>query len=248
MRIGLIADIHGDLVALDTVLADLDASRVDQIVCLGDVAALGPQPTEVIARLRDLAYSGVLGNTDAWLVDPGLLESAPPVSASARRLTYWCADRLSAEDRGYLQKLPATLTVPLDTGVELLGFHGSPRSDEDVIAATTPEPELEIMLGGQQAAILAGGHTHVQLVRRHGDAHLVNPGSVGLPGVGPDSPYLQINRGVRWAEYAVLSAADGRLSIDLRRVPLELERVLQTARAAGMPEYDWWASRWDTFA
>ena len=74
MRIGLIADIHGNLIALETVLAELAREPLDQMVCLGDVAALGPQPGEALARLRALGCPVVMGNTDAWLLAPS---SAP---------------------------------------------------------------------------------------------------------------------------------------------------------------------------
>jgi len=70
MRIALIADIHGNLVALETVLHELAQESIDQILCLGDVGALGPQPHEVIDRLRQLQCTVVLGNTDAWLLAP----------------------------------------------------------------------------------------------------------------------------------------------------------------------------------
>src|SRR5918992_5583290 len=111
MRLGLIADIHGNLVALDAVLAVLAAARVDQIVCLGDVAVLGPQPRAVIARLGDVGCPGVLGNTDAWLLPDPPLPAAAPTSTPTIALTHWCADQLSAADRHYLRQLPIELTI-----------------------------------------------------------------------------------------------------------------------------------------
>lgn len=70
----------------------------------------------------------------------------------------------------------------------------------------------------------------------------VNPGSVGLPGIGAIGPY---NRGVRWAEYAVLDVDGDRTEVALRRAPLDLPALLAAARASDMPQYDWWASLWD---
>jgi predicted phosphodiesterase len=83
VRIGLIADIHGNSVALETVLTELTRERVDRVVCLGDVAVLGPEPAAVMALLRELAFPVVMGNTDAWP-----WRSTRPVSccaATARR-------------------------------------------------------------------------------------------------------------------------------------------------------------------
>jgi predicted phosphodiesterase len=249
MRVGLIADVHGNLVALETVLADLGREPVDRLLCLGDVAALGPQPAEVIARLRGLGCPSVLGNTDAWLLDgppAGLTGTSGIAMAEIAR---WCAAKLSEPELAYLRACPPTRRVDLSEGVGLLCFHGSPRSFDEVVSATTPDDALSRMLSGHRASVFVGGHTHVQLLRRHGTAHLVNPGSVGLPGVGPGTPDLPVNRGVRWAEYAVLEAgggADGgRLSVDLRRVPVDVGRTLEAARAGGMPHPDWWVGRWD---
>jgi len=89
-----------------------------------------------------------------------------------------------------------------------------------------------------------GGHTHIQMIRRYQDAHLVNVGSIGLPGVNAGSPELPMNKDVRWAEYGVLSLEAGRLSIDLRRTPLNMAAVLEAGRRSGMPYPEWWISKW----
>jgi predicted phosphodiesterase len=244
MRIGLIADIHGNLLALDAVLAALAHERLDRLICLGDVAVLGPRPIEVLARLRDLACPVILGNTDAWLLatppDDPTAQSSAPVAA----LTRWCHDRLTAADLDYVRTFPPTLTVPLDGGRTLLCCHGSPRSYDDVIAATTPEDALDAALDGHRPTLLVGGHTHIQLVRRHGAMQMVNVGSVGLPGVGPGTPDLPVNRDVAWAEYGILDVTGAQQRIDLRRLPLDLPAILADAHASGMPEYDWWRGLW----
>jgi predicted phosphodiesterase len=100
------------------------------------------------------------------------------------------------------------------------------------------------MLGDAHASIFAGGHTHLPMVRRHGDAHLVNPGSVGLPSVGPAA--ILRNRAVRWAEYAVVEVEGDRVNISLRRTPLDVERMLALAEASGMPTpaIEWWVGLW----
>lgn len=244
LRIGLIADIHGNLLALDAVLAALARERLDRLICLGDVAALGPRPTATLARLRDRACPVILGNTDAWLLatppDDPTAQSSAPVAA----LTRWCRDRLTAADLDYLRAFPPILSVPLDGGRSLLCCHGSPRSYDDVIAATTPDAALDTYLDGHRPTILVGGHTHIQLARRHGPLQIVNVGSVGLPGVGPGTPDLPVNGDVAWAEYGILDVAGDRLGIELRRLPLDLPLMLADARASGMPEYDWWRGLW----
>src|SRR5579871_5960253 len=107
MRLGLIADIHGNLLALDVVLQALAEEQVDRIICLGDIGSLGPQPREVIGRLRQLGCPIVLGNTDAWLLEPPVATPAIPEEGRVlREINRWCADQLEAEDRAYLQSLP----------------------------------------------------------------------------------------------------------------------------------------------
>ncbi|MGI8689182.1 MAG: metallophosphoesterase family protein [Thermomicrobiales bacterium] len=238
MRIGLIADIHGNCIALDTVLAALERERVNELICLGDVAALGPQPGEVIARLRELGCPVVMGNTDAWL-----LASSPVTGADAidRTMTPWCVAQLTDEDRAYVGAFPAVIKRSLGAGRTLLCFHGSPRSFDDKIIAATPDNDLDAMFSGYNAAILTGGHTHIAMMRRYRDYQIINPGSVGLPGIGSVRPY---NRDVHWAEYAVLDVDDDQTRIAFHRIALDVEKMIAAAYASGMPEPAWWASLW----
>jgi predicted phosphodiesterase len=245
MRIALLSDIHGNLIALETVLRELAQETIDQIVCLGDVGALGPQPREVVEHLRQLGCPVVLGNTDAWLLNPPVATHA---SSENQRIMYainaWCAQQLSSTDRAYVQTFLPTLELPLDEGRTMLGYHGSPRSFDDVIAAITPDTEVEAMLAGYSATVMVGGHTHIQMIRRYQDAHLVDIGSIGLPGVNAGSPELPDNHRVHWAEYGVLGVERGRLSIDLRRTPLDLDSMLATTRNSEMPHLEWWMQKW----
>lgn len=242
MRIAFLADIHGNLVALETVLQEVAKEPVDQLICLGDVAALGPQPREVVERLRELQCPVILGNTDAWLL-AGLGEQTSD-SEVLRAITSWCAEQLTANDREYVRSFSPVLELPLDEGRSVLCYHGSPRSFDEVIAAVTPDAVVNEMLGGFAASVMIGGHTHIQMFRRYEDGVLVNVGSIGLPGVNAGSPELPNNRHVHWAEYGVLSIESGRLSIDLRRTPLDMAAVLEAAERSGMPHGEWWKQTW----
>ena len=246
MRTALIADIHGNLVALEAILSDLEREPAERLFCLGDIAALGPHPSEVVVRLRELGCTSVLGNTDAWLLDEPNANCVSREGVVMAELAGWCASRLSKQDLDYLQACPPTMKVHLDGGDDLLCFHGSPRSYDEVISATTPDESLSEMLSGYGVSIFVGGHTHVQLFRRYGEAHLINPGSVGLPGVGPGTSDLPINRHVSWAEYAVLTNGGGHLSVDFRRVPVDVEETLASAYDIDMPHADWWRSKWES--
>jgi predicted phosphodiesterase len=241
MRIALISDIHGNLIALDAVLNDLEPLHPDQIVCLGDVALLGPQPLEVTQRLQMLGCPVVMGNTDEWLLNPG--EPEHPEEEEARRhedLGFWCLDQLSQTALDYLKTFQPTLEFPLDKGGALLCFHGSPKNNREVILATTPDDELTQMLSGVEATILAGGHTHAQMLRRYRGQIIVNPGSVGLP----IEQAAGAIRNPPWAEYALITIQDGALGIELRRVPFDLSKLVDAAQGSGMPHVDWWTGDW----
>jgi predicted phosphodiesterase len=240
VRVALIADIHGNLPALDAVLAELQREGVDQAVCLGDIS-IGPQPVETLERVRSLGCPVILGNWDAWLVegmpdlDGGFLGQVLSETCS------WAGGRLSPEQQDLLLGFAPVLELDLPDGEQLLAFHGSPRSFEDAIFATTPDEELEEMLDGRHALVHVGGHTHFQLVRRLGESLVVNPGSIGLPFRRALPGVMEV---APWAEYGVLTFEDGRVSVDLRRAPFDLDELLTALRDSGMPHAEWWAARW----
>ncbi len=201
MRTALISDIHGNLASLEAALADIEREGVDLTVCLGDVAATGPQPREVVERLMELSFPTVMGNADEDLHSP---ISAAKVGEDARRVSdidRWCAGQLSENHLDYVRTFRETIELNIGSGRGLLCFHGSPRSNTDIILSTTPDRELGGMLSGHTADSMAGGHTHVQMMRRFGNAMFVNPGSVGLPvdGEGDEA------HNPPWAEYAIVS-------------------------------------------
>jgi putative phosphoesterase len=238
LRVGLISDLHGNLPALEAVLAELEREQLDELVCLGDVA-VGPQPSETLARLRALGCPVVKGNWDDWFA-----EGIPPLDGEhGRKLAEqgaWWAERLSAAEREYLRGLPPVLELSLGGGA-LLCFHGTPRSHSEAIHAGTTEEELDAALSGREALLFIGGHTHAQLVRAHKRSLLINPGSVGLPFEGwPPSG----TRVLPWAEYAVLDVRDGRLSIDLRRADYDVDELLRLTLASGVPYARWWVDCW----
>ena len=235
MRIAIISDIHGNSVALDAVLSALQEEQVDRTVCLGDVATDGPQPSEVIANLRTLNTPVVMGNMDAWLLNP---HPYPGNSRNARcgnEIRSWDVGRLSSSDLSYVHAFQTTIKMSLDKTVELLCYHGSPQSNVEGISSATSDEDLERLLSGCRTTLLAGGHTHTQMLRRHSGTTIINPGSVGAPPVqdGHDSRSA-------WAEYGVVCLESGNLGIEFRRIPVDLNLLIQSARESGMPHADWW--------
>jgi putative phosphoesterase len=242
MKIAIISDIHGNLVALDAVLADIERARPDQIVCLGDIVVLGPQPREALARVRSLACPVVMGNTDEWLFEPRPYPIRNDDSTNMNDIELWCARQLAPDDLAFVRTFQPTVELSLDEGTTLLCCHGSPNSYNDKIVATTPDDELERMLSGFHTAIIAGGHTHTPLLRRHKDMLFINPGSVGLPFE------FQAETGeVRnppWAEYALVTSDNGTLSVELRRVPVDIQTLVKVVEQSSMPHVEWWIKKW----
>ena len=243
MRIALIADIHGNLAALECVLDALAQEHPDRVVCLGDVAATGPQPHEVLTRLRDLGCPVVMGNADAELLAPPDTGADPDeLTANILAITRWGATLLDAEDRAFIATFQPTVAVRLPTGERLLCCHGSPRSFDDVIVAATPDEEIDSMMRGHEAAVYAGGHTHIRMLRAWRGREIVNPGSAGLAyRFLPDGSV----RVPAWAEFAILSCADdGAVDIDFRRVPYDQGAAVRAMHERGMPHAAWWSADW----
>jgi predicted phosphodiesterase len=247
MKVALIADIHANAVALEAVLADLDREHPDQLICLGDLVGGGPQPREAIARVRALGCPIVTGNVDvlvatftpdahdpliAYFMEHGATEM---VAQRMVDINIWSHAQLTADERAFLTHLQPTVTVPLTEASTLLCFHGSPRSYDDFIYATTPEAELDALLADIEATVLAGGHTHLPLLRRHRLSTLINPGTVGVARAAD----ARAGRKLPWAEYALVSWENGRLGFDFRRVPFDTEALGASARTSGMPHADW---------
>jgi putative phosphoesterase len=240
MRIAIIADIHGNDVALDAVLHDLRDEPADQIVCLGDAIQGGPQPAEVVAHLRELACPVVMGNADAWLLsgeETGSEDLPPERLRKMQAIRAWSLAQLSDADQAYIAQFQPTITLPLTPAQQLLCFHGSPASFDDVILPTTAEDVVQSLLGAYLPNVLTGGHTHMQQLRRldAGPAFFFNPGSVGFA----YSHYQAEDRfrADPWAEYAVLTAQGHRIALEFRRVPFDVPALIARYRASGRP-YD----------
>src|SRR6478752_6238742 len=151
MRIGLIADIHGNKLALDAVLAQLDHRAVDTIVCLGDVAMLGPQPAESIATLQALQIPVVMGNTDAWFF------SGDQPGPETAQLAEWCRAQVSFDDIDYVRSFAPSIEIALENGLRFLACHATPRNFDEVISAGTPTSEIQAMFNGASQELIAGG-------------------------------------------------------------------------------------------
>lgn len=235
MRIAVFSDIHGNCFALDQVLADLQHHPVDQLVCLGDAVQGGAQPVETVARLRALGCPIVMGNADAWLLSGEVTSDNEAVTEAQDAVRQWSLGQLSEADRAFIADFQPTVELPLEGRRRLLCFHGSPTSFDDLIFPETAEDDVVRLLGAFAPAVLTGGHTHVQQVRRLGETLFFNPGSVGVvyDRHQPDDGNPRLDP---WAEYGVLSSEGERLALEFRRVPYDVGALVEIIRASGRPD------------
>jgi len=232
MRVALLSDLHGNETALEAVLADIKGKGADHIVCLGDTATLGPRPREVIARLKDLGCPCILGNHDAFMLDADLIHTyndAPIIVQSVD----WCRAQLSTEDLAFLGGFVPSLELTLEGDVRLLLYHGTPQSHMQDLLCTTPPDVVDTMLTGRTASVMAGGHTHIQMLRQHKGILLVNPGSVGLAFeqyVSGKAPKI-----LPHAEWACVESTRSGVSVSLHRLHLDRGALRSAAAASSNP-------------
>ena len=233
MRVAVMSDMHGNAVAFDAVLADIRAQGADQIVCLGDALQGGPQPGEVVERLGELGCPVVLGNADEFLLT-GKDDDGHPVTEQQLAARAWSLAQLGESGVAAIASFQPTVEIMLPGERRLLCFHGSPMSFNDILLPETSEDDVQRMLGPFLPAYLCGGHTHLQQLRRVGDAFFFNPGSVGLAWNRhqPANPPLADP----WAEYAILSADTATLAVEFRRVPYDVRELLRVIRSSGIPD------------
>lgn len=231
MRLALLSDLHGNAIALEAVLDRLSQASVDQIICLGDVATLGPSPGSVLERLANLGCVCIRGNHDDFLLQPGLIQEYTHAEAVVDDIDC-CRQRLSRDELAFLGTFVPTYEVTLE-GVPLLFFHGTPQSNTENLLATTAGERLDEIQNQSQASLLVGGHTHVQLLRQHRGSLFINPGSVGQPFLAPAQG--QVPTVLAHAQYALVDLKQGRLEVTLCRIDLDPGKLRAALEAWDSP-------------
>ena len=207
MRIAALYDIHGNLPALEAVLAEVEAERPDLVLVGGDLVA-GPFPAECLDALRALErrVAFVRGNADREVVAGGEGERS------------WCVDRLGPERAGFVSGWPLTVREDVDGLGRVLFCHATPDSDEALLTPATPDEAVAEALADADADVVVYGHIHVQYER--GSApRLVNPGSVGWPHENRSGAY-----------WAMLGP-----DVEFRRTEYDYESAAELILASGYP-------------
>ena len=170
-HVAVLCDVHGNLPALEAVLAEPDVGAAERVLVGGD-AVLGPMPGECLDLLLALGERALFVRGNA---DRAVLEGREEHGAA------WCAARLGRDRVEVLRAWPLTASCEVDGLGSVLLCHATPRSDEEIVTRATPDDELAEAVRAAAAAVTVCGHTHIQFDRRAAGTRVVNAGSVGMP-------------------------------------------------------------------
>jgi putative phosphoesterase len=208
LRVAALHDVHGNLPALEAVLADVERARVDGLVFGGDVAA-GLLPTETIERLMEIpAARFVMGNADRILVE--LFDEGG--GSEEGLIDAWCAAQLDRRRRDFLASFEPTVVIG-----DVCFCHATPQADDPIFTRVTPDDRVRELIGEIDQRVVVCGHTHMQFDRTVDDIRIVNAGSVGMP------------YGTTDACWALVDGND----VELRRTPYDLAAAAERLRESG---------------
>jgi predicted phosphodiesterase len=237
VRIAALYDIHGNLPALEAVLADVRAATVDEIVVGGDVVP-GPMPCQVLDMLTslDIPVRCIAGNGElAVLAQIGVADpesvkywgttSGAPLPEPLRDILRWTAKQVHPRHENLLRSWPGTLRVPGTPLGDVLFCHGTPRSEVECFTRLTSEESLLPAFEGLNVSVVVCGHTHMQFVRSIAGIRVVNAGSVGMPFGLPGADWLLLGP-----------------EVQLRHTSYDLDDAAARVRETPYPEADEFAA------
>jgi len=225
MKIAFISDIHGNAIALDAVISDLEEKNVDQIFVLGDLCYRGPEPKRALEMIRSLNADVIKGNADEWVVR-GVKKGEMPDEALdlMNKERDWTFAQLDSEDIDYLKQLPTEKNIHIGN-VNIFAFHATPDSLFDVVLPNTNDEVLqEKMISKTDADIYVYAHIHRPYIRSVQGKIVMNIGSVGLP-----------FDGITKASYGLLEIKNGNIRTSIERVNVDIEQVAQKYKDVGYP-------------
>lgn len=231
-RFALISDVHGNLPALEAVLADITACGPDVVYCLGDLVGYGPWPAECVELVRREGIETVRGNYDDGVArrtgDCGCYYSSDEARSDGAASYAFTDAALGDADRDWLAALPQSLRLEAG-GLRVLLAHGSPRKINEYLMPDRPDSQLVRLAREADADLVCVGHVHIPY-RRHiaddtGTVHYVNAGSVGKPKDGDPRAC--------WVEVVV---DHGAVDMRVHRVAYDVERTARAILAAGLPD------------
>ncbi|HSQ17985.1 MAG TPA: metallophosphoesterase family protein [Anaerolineales bacterium] len=236
-KIAIVSDIHGNILALEKVVADIETRQVDGVFNLGDHISGPLYPKETLDFLRKQDWVQLLGNHDRQLISQN-----PQQHGLSDQYAFSC---LNDADLDWLRTLPASTMVEN----QFFLFHGTPSSDTTYLLETvghgkawlaTPA-EIAQRLDGAMAQIMLCGHTHIpRVVEMAQDILIVNPGSVGLPAYDDETPeYHVMETGSPHARYVILEYKNCNWQVEMISVGYDYQQAAQQARKNGRPDWEY---------
>ncbi len=222
MRVAIIADIHGNQIALEAVLQDLaQQEEIDHIVIAGDLCLNGPCPGEVLETLQSIRCFVIQGN-----VDSDIVKQSTKKGPRKQSVINWTREQIGMAGINYLAGLPFSHRIHNPEGTDLLVVHANPLNQDDALVPGLQDNKLEPLLGTLPATIgaLAFGHYHVAYMRHWRGLLLLDAGSCGLPR----------DEDTR-ASYAILTWQDDLWLPEHRRVKYDLKAVVRQLKSCGIP-------------
>ncbi len=215
MLVGLIADVHSNAVALETVLSAMDKIGVERILHAGDIIGYNPYPNETVELFIEHKIISILGNHDRALISGDYSDFNPYAAAALM----WTKKVISPRNFDYILSLKNRELFTVEN-MHIVAIHGSPRDVDEYIYPVNVSAHF---LAAAKADLLVLGHTHVQFKKEFSLGIVLNPGSVGQPrDENPDSAY------------AVCDTATG--SVRLKRAGYDIEKVIKDMQNAHLPD------------
>jgi len=220
-RLVVISDIHSNLDALEAVVRRFP--DYDELLCLGDLVGYGPQPNEVIERIRELQPSTVLaGNHDRAVVTG----NTGDFSENAAKAVDWTRERIREEHRQYLATLNPKAKLKIN-GTTIALYHGSPRDPlNEYIYPDLSDADAQALTRRAEANVVLLGHTHVPMLRAIDRLTIANPGSVGQPRDGDPR-----------ASFATLTISNHQLKFQVKRAEYDVAPVASMIQESGLPKF-----------
>jgi predicted phosphodiesterase len=212
-RLAVLADIHGNLPALEAVIADMAQFKVDHVIVAGDVINVGPCSAAVTARVTASGWAVVRGNNEFYLLDYNT--DRAPAHWKHYTLLPWLHRQLSGYWQNIIAAWPDALNLRYPDAPPVRVAHGLPRSPWEGIYPDTPDDEVRDMLAGTDETTVVVAHTHLALDRHVAGWHVINPGSVGIPLDGSTH-----------ASYALLEGSGSGWEVTFRRVAYDMNALL----------------------
>lgn len=232
MKLGIITDIHSNIIALNEVLKEFEKIKIDKIICCGDIIGIGPNPEEVVQRLMKLKGKlvAVRGNHEKYLLEGlpiNVHDNKRKMSLEEIQNHKWTHSRISESSKKFLEKLPIYKNIEMQNKKIYIIHY--PMNSDGVYKEHIKNPtikENERMFSKVDSDIYVYGHTHVVCINNKDNKWYINPGSLGCP--------VQSNI----ANAGVLDIKDDKINFEQLAISYNVDEVIKEIKKLKVPFYE----------